>query len=248
MTMKFMQRAAASSPTSTTETADGNPSKRRKISKDESPMTTPGTDVLAVQTAVDAEDAKRAAVMEKIAAEAGETKWVLSTSDPEKSNGTARKLRFLSAGYSDIDQDDEIIGRPSSLGRRSFGRLNNNAKKQQDISPNNPLSTSADEDDSGTRYSEDDDTHDITDPTEILIREEAFRSAKAERKAKKMVEEATATRVAEKRRGKEIKLSRLSSISGGGGAMIECHFCGQKGHKKADCPRKAKIKRRREEK
>ena len=51
-------------------------------------------------------------------------------------------------------------------------------------------------------------------------------------------------RLAEKRRSKEVKLNRLSSISGGGGGGGkpkgdgECFTCGEKGHKKADCPQK----------
>ena len=43
-----------------------------------------------------------------------------------------------------------------------------------------------------------------------------------------------------------VKVSNLSSISGGkdkGGGGIECHACGQKGHKRNECPDR---KRRRE--
>ena len=51
--------------------------------------------------------------------------------------------------------------------------------------------------------------------------------------------------LAGKRRGKEIKLNRLSSISGGGGSgklEIECYSCGEKGHTKRDCLGKGKRK------
>lgn len=54
------------------------------------------------------------------------------------------------------------------------------------------------------------------------------------------------------KKSKEVKLSQLSSISGGGGggggkgagngeremSRIECYQCGEKGHRKKDCPRK----------
>lgn len=69
--------------------------------------------------------------------------------------------------------------------------------------------------------------------------------AKAERKAKKKSVKSEAARLAEKRKSKEVKLNKLTSISGTVGAKcrnsdanIECHGCGQKGHKNADCPNK----------
>lgn len=52
--------------------------------------------------------------------------------------------------------------------------------------------------------------------------------------------------LAEKRRSKEVKLNRLSSISGGGGSAgkptggkrdRECFNCGENGHERRDCPR-----------
>lgn len=122
-----MQRAAASSsmprPQSPLTPNGGPPSKRRKISIAQSPLIqsppppTPTTDAQIFQAAVDAEDAKRAAAVERVAAQAGETKWVLSTADGAgKPSSGEKKLQFLTAGYSDIDQDIE------TMGRRTFGR------------------------------------------------------------------------------------------------------------------------------
>ena len=81
-----------------------------------------------------------------------------------------------------------------------------------------------------------------------LLREskhEASDRAKSDRKAKKKVAKAEATRLAEKRKSKEVKLNKLTSISGTYGAKsrnpdanIECHGCGEKGHKNANCPNK----------
>ncbi|KAL8922428.1 MAG: hypothetical protein Q9208_005150 [Pyrenodesmia sp. 3 TL-2023] len=267
LTMKFMQRAAASSPPSTPQELDGPRSaKRRKTSADQSSVTTPITipvnDAHAFQVAADAEDAKRAAAIEKVAADAGETKWVLSTADTDGSqaNGIGqRKLRFLATGYSDIDADPaQTTERRAEMGRRSFGRFSENIKEQQysDTTSDTSSSFSSDfEREHGDTYSEDEDTDgDGTGHPEILLkqpgREEALQR-KVDRKAKKKAaEKAEAACLVEHRRSKEVKLNRLSSISGGGGiggvAGIECHFCGQKGHRKADCPRKAKSKGRRE--
>lgn len=127
-----MQRAAASSPSTP---HDGPRSaKRRKTSADEasvtSPIATPITDAQAFQAAADAEDAKRAAAIERVAAEAGETKWVLSSAgtDRGQADGTGqRKLRFLATGYSEIDLDTaQTSGRQVEIGRKSFGQFNEN--------------------------------------------------------------------------------------------------------------------------
>lgn len=112
----------------------------------------------------------------------------------------------------------------------------------------------------GSETSEDDEGEDSDDlaGTRELIRaskEEAKQRADAERralKAKRKVEKAESRDLAEKRRSKEVKLNRLSSISGGGGSATkptggksdrECYSCGEKGHERRDCPRSQGGKR-----
>ncbi|KAI4197640.1 MAG: hypothetical protein LQ350_005795 [Teloschistes chrysophthalmus] len=235
LTMKFMQRAAASTSPTTPQTPEGPPSKRRKTSSNpQSLVPTPTSDAEVYQAAADFEDAKRAAAIERIAAEAGETKWVLSTaSNGAHGEGGERKLRFMSAGYSEIDRDS----RTSSMGeggRRSFGRFNKEIEKPQ-VSEDGSDS----EDSNGRTNSE----HDEPDggagatPHQPPQQPQTQHTAKAGRKARR--------RARNRGAAKEVKLSKLTSISGGGSGAsgIECHFCGQKGHKIAECPRKAKMKR-----
>ncbi|KAL8943702.1 MAG: hypothetical protein Q9216_000901 [Gyalolechia sp. 2 TL-2023] len=243
---KFMQRAATSIPPSTPQILDAPPSKRRKTSNNPSPITTPNADAQAYHAAIDAEEAKRNAAIERIAAEAGETKWVFSTAETERAQTADKKLQFLTAGYSDIDQDIQTTERQSWIGRRNFGRFGHEMKKQQGITVDSVSSSSANESPQGDTYSDDEGTHDSTDPTEASIRKDTLQRANAERKTMKPIRRAEAARLAKGRRSKEVKLNQLSSISGGGGggSGIECHFCGQKGHKKANCPGKAKQKRR----
>ena len=126
-----MQRAAASSPISSSQTPDQPLAKRQKFSNAPSPAT-PSAGLQAIQAALAAEEAKRSEAIERQAAEAGETKWVLSFRDEEgATNGhAAGNLRVVTNGYADIDRavetcrlDDESW-RPLVVGRRSFGKFN----------------------------------------------------------------------------------------------------------------------------
>jgi hypothetical protein len=76
-----------------------------------------------------------------------------------------------------------------------------------------------------------------------LVREAATQAgeeAKAKRKKAKKAKKKEAERLAAIRRTKDVNLNRLTSISGGGNsdANIVCHECGEKGHRKIDCPKR----------
>ncbi|KAL8783291.1 MAG: hypothetical protein Q9213_004725 [Squamulea squamosa] len=261
-----MQRAVASSPLPSPQTpqniSDGPPSKRRKTSTAHSPLTqsplpaTPSTDAQVFQAAVDAENAKRAAAVERVAAQAGETKWVLSTADGASTNRTPEaKLQFLTAGYSDIDQDIE------TRGRRTFGRYRREEEQDDGTADSDTGSSDAEDEE----YDDDTDSEDggggmvgrnMTPPGKKPFDSAERRMQIAEQG--KNVRKADANN-AELRGQKEVKLNRLTSISGGGGgrgarsgssglALMECHYCGELGHKKVDCPKKARLERRREDK
>ncbi|KAL8908345.1 MAG: hypothetical protein Q9207_000873 [Kuettlingeria erythrocarpa] len=253
LTMKFMQRAAASSPPSISHEGPRS-AKRRKTSADEASVTSPIpthiTDAQAFQAAADAKDAKRAAAIERVAAEAGETRWVLSSVDTNRSQA-------------DRTDSAQSSGRRVEIGRKSFGRFDEmievrsrteNVEKQLHGGETSDTSSSSSGSgrQHGSTYSEDKEKNDTgTDCTNVLrqqtYRDEALQRAKADTKARKD-EKAEAARLAEHRRSKDPKSNRESFISVGGGARgvagIGCGFCGQEGHREADCSRKAKLKRR----
>ena len=126
-----MQRAAASSPIPSPQSSDQPSAKRQKFSNAPS-LATPSVDLQAIQAALTAEEAKRSEAIERQAAEAGETKWVLSFRDGEGAvNGhAAGNLRVATNGYADIDRaadidkHDDEPWRPLMVGRRSFGKFN----------------------------------------------------------------------------------------------------------------------------
>ena len=130
-----MQRSAAK-PTNTPitpSTPAGPPSKRQRLSTGSSFPATTSSDYEAVRAALAAEELKRAQAIERQAAEAGETRWVLSFRDPEESGegkGREPALKVVSAGFAVIDavgdgelsKEEEGVGRTVG-GRRRFGKV-----------------------------------------------------------------------------------------------------------------------------
>jgi hypothetical protein len=139
LTMKFMQRAAASSPLSAPSTPDQASPKNQK-NGNSSPASLDVeslADHRAVLAALAAEDAKRQIALERQAAEAGDTRWVLNFKQDTKTSQFQNKttLRVVETGFAAIDHsfpeqvtstysEDLVSDRPFIVGRRSFGKFN----------------------------------------------------------------------------------------------------------------------------
>lgn len=138
--MKFMQRAAASSPTHTSPSPLDEPSPKRQKTAQNTP-TKFNVDTLAdnraIQAAIKEEEAKKEAALDRAAAEAGDTRWVLSFEGRKHLNTPTNTLRVVQAGFASLDHpspikverfddDDNDFGdeKPFMVGRRSFGRFN----------------------------------------------------------------------------------------------------------------------------
>jgi hypothetical protein len=138
LTMKFMQRAANTSPSSRTPATPEEPSpKRRKTDSNASTPTKFNVDALADRSAIQAaladEEAKRQAALERQAAELGDTRWVLSFEDQKSiAASPALALRVVQTGFANLDAspvkiqyvDDDLDEKPVMVGRRSFGKFN----------------------------------------------------------------------------------------------------------------------------
>ncbi|KAH6624652.1 hypothetical protein B0J18DRAFT_185226 [Chaetomium sp. MPI-SDFR-AT-0129] len=279
MTMKFMQRgaaAAAAAATSSTPTTSNSPvntpsndgpTKRRKVSHTAStsaagsPATTPLFDQQAIKAALEQEEKRNRAAIEKRAAELGDSHWVLegATSAPPR---IARPLlNVVPIGFAQIDgstaaaasgqdgYDDDPFDMGGVSGRPQFQRFNmkkSKATKGDDEGKSDSESGSgsesgeASDDDRSPRASSRADTGRGRQSTVDRSDRKRARSSVSGRREE---ERRKAQQLAGKRRKKEIKLNQLSSISSAGSqgfqrpsAVLSCHGCGKPGHKVADCP------------
>ena len=119
-----MQRAAAATPHESLQPLDQvseePPRKRQKVSETPSTSESPSLRLQQLRSTFNEEESKCDKIIDKIAEEAGETKWVLNVvAGHGQSSGNG--LHVVTTGYSDIDQGDR---RSVSVGRMSFGKFN----------------------------------------------------------------------------------------------------------------------------
>lgn len=122
-----MQRAANASPKSTPSTPDGHPSKRQRLSYGSNATpATPSPDQRAIQAALAEEEMRRSVAVEQQAAEAGESRWMLSVQQPKIAPPA---FQIVQASFAEIDStvsdDDQEEGEynDSPAGKRVAGRM-----------------------------------------------------------------------------------------------------------------------------
>ncbi|KEZ42922.1 hypothetical protein SAPIO_CDS5365 [Scedosporium apiospermum] len=257
LSMKFMQRGAATAESLPSPSPQESSSKRRKLSHHKSAGSTPtpasaDTDLFShakIQAAVEELEAKRRAAVERRAAELSDSHWVLDI--PVAKGGAARDgakekppLSVVYVGYGEIDRagsDSDGDGTQDDV--RAGRRITGNYKRKEDKEA---------EEDSGSGSSDSDGDSD----EEGEVSSSSNRGSKKSQSSKKKRDKAE-----KKKKKKEVKLSRLTSISsgggsggisqggGGGGAFnrqpMKCFACSGVGHKSSDCPKNKARKRRR---
>ncbi|TDZ18508.1 hypothetical protein Cob_v008687 [Colletotrichum orbiculare MAFF 240422] len=261
LTMKFMQRAATSG--SPAEPSPEEPSsKRRKFQN--SPLTGDfhSFDQSAVQAALQAQEAKRLSALEASRGDLADSHWVL---DGQWGSGSDKKAdaapSVVYVGYADIDggsgDDDDEEGL-QQVGRKKIGNYGQNKdvkKVAVEEDSDSSSSSSNDEDDSDDEEDSDDEVDTpVSRPKAKKKVVEGLASGghgrtRVNLQPKKAVESQKAREFRDKRMKKEVKLNKLSSISGGFTspaannshmANLNCHNCGKVGHKALDCPNKQK--------
>lgn len=277
MTMKFMQRGAAAaaatpeaSPLATPKSEEGgSTSKRRKFSHAPSAANTPATplyDQKAIQDALEEEEKKRLAAVERRAAELGDSHWVLPGAAAKPKLGARKPLNVVQVGFAQIDysgtttaDSDSPFEESSAPAQTRFLRFNMKKAKVEkkvdehgsDDSSDSDSDDNPDDDNSGAERKP---TGSAGRGGQARGRRDALdnaahkraRSSGASVSSKREEERKKAQQLAGKRRQKDIKLNQLSSISSAGSQAFQqrpasgmtCHGCGKVGHKAVECPSK----------
>ena len=230
--MKFMQRAAASSPAD----SSGERSSKRQRMSGGGAFDVDRENAQAIEAARMAEEAKRIELLDRQAADAGETKWVVDIP------GATNKgfMTIVNAGYGMIDghtrdedaeERDSQSARPGMPGRKSYGDFG----KQEVGYPVHHKSTrirtltseqkkpAVKEDDEESNSDSDSNSADSDDfDAEAEMRgrpkvpSEATEQLRAKRQARKQAERMDLAMMADRRRNKEVKLNKMTGISSGG--------------------------------
>ncbi|KAI8947630.1 hypothetical protein F4801DRAFT_559793 [Xylaria longipes] len=261
LTMKFMQRAAASTPsTPSTPPSNDQSNKRRKVSHNSTPQENVDTLVnqAAIQAAIAEEEKKVESALLKRAEELGDAHWVLDVT-PQATGHTARTpLNVIQVGFAQIDSSDTLGNESDPAGTSHDGipalrRYNMDKKKIAKKTPK-ISSDSSSESESGSDSDSNSDS-DISSSEEISGRQSFGSNSRTTSttrsptrkipKGKKSTEQLKAMQLAEKRRRKEVKLNNpkggITTISSGGGPSprqsvnFTCFKCGQPGHRAIDC-------------
>ncbi|KAF4955013.1 hypothetical protein FGADI_4852 [Fusarium gaditjirri] len=233
LTMKFMQRAVASensSPDSETQS-----SKKRKTGHSPAAGRLDlNIDQAAIKAALDAQETKRQEALEKHAG--ADTHWVLDNplAGLKAASHTKAPLNVVYVGYGDMDSS-------------------NDSGDNEDV-PRNAQSQKTSDNYSD---SEDENSDDANTPAHGQKRKPSSDSPSRPRsrsRSRPTAESAKAKEFRDKRKKKEVKLSKPTSISSGGGVSsgggsqfspagktMTCYKCHQTGHKAVDCPKRGQM-------
>ncbi|KAI0527776.1 hypothetical protein F5B22DRAFT_3609 [Xylaria bambusicola] len=258
LTMKFMQRAAASSPASTPSTppSQDESNKRRKVAHNDTPPQNVDTLVnqAAIRAAIAEEEKKVESAIIKRAEELGDARWVLDIPSQKKGHPAPAPLKVVQVGFADIDsfdatENDVDEANTSYDSVPALRRYNMDKKKILKKSHNHSSDSSDGSDSDSESDSEELSSEETTGRQSFGSQSRngsmAQSTARATLKSKKSAEQLKAMQFAERRRKKEVKLNKpkggISSISSGGGpsprqpVSLTCFRCNQPGHRAVDC-------------
>lgn len=241
--MKFMQRAAAASPSSprTPPSDEGHSSKRRKTAG-RSSLGTPETpsyviDQKAAQAALEEEERKRQVAVEQRAEQLGDSHWVLDSTKLPGSNQGGTPLKIVRVGFSQIDrrggleegQEQAEPSRTDGPVFQSYGPKKSKAKKDEACvssparsSPRADISLQSDSDSNSDSDSDDSDSSCSSseeageEVSQARPGRASYGSQKRGERSRQTAERERSRKLAAARRTKEVKLNTLTSISGAG--------------------------------
>ncbi|KAM3443145.1 hypothetical protein NHJ13734_002031 [Beauveria thailandica] len=238
LTMKFMQRAIASNSAPASPDSEATSAKKRKFDHG-SPAgrLSMDFDQASVDAAIQAQEAKRKAALEQHAT--GDTHWVLNTKFEKSLTGKPSKVprKIVYVGYGDIDSENES-GDGEDVA--AIGRTSTHKPRPKNESAQNPS-----DDESGDESGQGSDDSEESKPRkrkETASQREHSRS-RSKSRTRPTAADVKAKELRDKRRKKEVRLNKITSISGAGDSpasnkSMTCYNCHQPGHRATDCPRR----------
>lgn len=272
LTMKFMQRAAASASSAGSPDSDAPSSKKRKVGHSPSVgRIDTAIDQAAIKAALDDQEAKRQAALAQHTG--ADTHWVLSNAWTSQAKPEKAPLNIVYVGYGDIDSSNESGDNEDApaKGRTSTTDYKKSKPKAQASQDNNghiPFSetwradnclqkvkTEDESDSSDDSSDEDSDEQDTPSAQRKRKHSSDSRNPSSDRsrsrsasRPRQSLESAKAKEFREKRKKKEVRLNKLTSISNAGGDKqfgarsspsskgLTCYKCQQPGHRAVECP------------
>ncbi|CCT65965.1 uncharacterized protein FFUJ_02957 [Fusarium fujikuroi IMI 58289] len=255
LTMKFMQRAVASENSS--PDSETHSSKKRKTGHSPAAGRLDlNIDQAAIKAALDAQETKRQEALEKHVG--ADTHWVLDNpfAGLKAASQTKAPLNVVYVGYGDMDSsndsgDNEDVPRNGRTSTNSFKKAANQACRSLPYAKQESQKTS--DNDSDSEYEDSDDTNTPAHGQKRKPSSDSPSRSRSRSRSRPTAESAKAKEFRDKRKKKEVKLSKPTSISSGGGISsggsqfspagkaMTCYKCHQTGHKAVGCPKRGQM-------